>query len=75
MKAVARTAKTHRIELIEAELAEQCARVVRLLQRLAKARTKGRDASGLLGELGAAVVHLHVHTKGLDRLIDELDSE
>ena len=36
MKAVARTAKTHRIELIEAELAEQCARVVRLLQRLAK---------------------------------------
>jgi len=41
----------------------------------AKARTKGRDVSGVLGELGAAVVHLHVHTKGLDRLIDELDSE
>jgi len=45
-----------------------------LLQRLARARTKGRDASGVLGELGAAVVHLHVHTKGLDRLIDELES-
>ena len=78
MKAAARTAKTHRIELIEVELAElgeECARVVMLLQRLARARTKGRDVSGVLGELGAAVVHLHVHTKGLDRLIDELDSE
>jgi len=78
MKAVARTAKTHRIELIEAELAElgeECARVVMLLRRLAKARSRGRDVSGVLGELGAAVVHLHVHTKGLDRLIDELDSE
>ena len=77
MKAAARTAKVHRIELIEAELAElgeECARVVMLLQRLARARTKGRDASGVLGELGAAVVHLHVHTKGLDRLIDELES-
>ena len=78
MKAAARTAKTHRIELIEAELAElgeECARVVMLLRRLAKARSRGRDVSGVLGELGAAVVHLHVHTKGLDRLIDELDSE
>ena len=77
MKAAARTAKTHRIELIEVELAElgeECARVVMLLQHLAKARTKGRDVSGVLGELGAAVVHLHVHTKGLDRLIDELES-
>ena len=77
MKAAARTGKAHRIELIEAELAElgeECARVVMLLQRLARARTKGRDVSGVLGELGAAVVHLHVHTKGLDRLIDELES-
>ena len=78
MKAAARTGKTHRIELIEAELAElgeECARVVMLLRRLAKARSRGRDVSGVLGELVAAVVHLHVHTKGLDRLIDELDSE
>ena len=76
MKAAARTGKAHRIELIEAELVElgeECARVVMLLQRLTRARTKGRDVSGVLGELGAAVVHLHVHTRGLDRLIDELD--
>jgi len=26
-----------------------------------------------LGELGASVLHLHVHTKGLDKLIDVLD--
>jgi hypothetical protein len=26
------------------------------------------------GELGAVIVHLHVHTKGLDRMLDELDA-
>ncbi len=65
----------HRIALIERELAEldaECARVRQLLQRLALARRDGRGTGAILGELGAAVLHLHVHTRGLDALIDEV---
>jgi hypothetical protein len=57
------------------ELGEECARVLLLLQRLARARAQGRDASDVLGELSAIVTHLHVHTKGLDELIDNLPSD
>ena len=66
----------HARALIERELAEldeECARVRRLLQRLSVTRRSGPRRSGILGELGAAVLHLHVHTKGLDGLLDELE--
>lgn len=75
MRATARKAGSHQIALIERELAElgkECARVVTLLGRLAKVKADGRDPSEILGELQAIVLHLHVHTKGLDDLIDEL---
>lgn len=68
--------KAHEVELIERELVEldeECARVRRLLQRLTAARRARRDRSDILGELGTSVLHLHVHTKGLDELIDELE--
>lgn len=68
--------KAHKVELIERELSEldeECARVRRLLQRLTAARRARRDAGDILGELGTSVLHLHVHTKGLDELIDELE--
>jgi hypothetical protein len=58
-----------------AELGEECARVLLLLQRLAKARARQQDVSEILGELSAIVLHHHVHTKGLDELIDRLPSE
>jgi len=58
-----------------AELGEECARVLLLLQRLAKARTLELDCSEILGELSATVLHLHAHTKGLDELIDSLASD
>ena len=58
-----------------AELGEECARVLLLLQRLAKARALRRDCSDILGELSAIVLHLHAHTKGLDELIDTLASD
>lgn len=58
-----------------AELGEECARVLLLLQRLARARLSRQDRSEILGELSAAVLHLHAHTKGLDEAIDELPSE
>jgi hypothetical protein len=72
------TAKVHETDPIEGELAElgeECARVLLLLQRLAKARALRRDCSDILGELSAIVLHLHAHTKGLDELIDELPSD
>lgn len=65
-------------DLVEAELGElgeECARVLLLLQRLARAHAQGRDASEVLGELSAIVTHLHAHTKGLDELIDNLPSD
>ncbi|MBI3766930.1 MAG: hypothetical protein HY271_00375 [Deltaproteobacteria bacterium] len=78
MKATARTVQTKPVDPIErelAELGEECARVLLLLQRLAKARATDTDASEILGELSATVLHLNVHTKGLDKLIDDLESE
>ena len=66
---------TNPVEGEIAELGEECTRVLLLLQRLAKARTLGREPSDILGELSAAVLHLHAHTKGLDELIDNLASD
>jgi hypothetical protein len=63
------------MELIErelTELGEECSRVVRLLRQLAKKRALGRDTADTVGDLGAAIVHLHVHTDGLDDLLDRL---
>lgn len=76
MKAESRADDLHHIELIERELADlgtECRRAVTLLERLRKARATGRDVSDVIGELGAVIIHLHVHTKGLDRMLDELD--
>ena len=70
--------RNHETDPVEGELAElgeECARVLLLLQRLAKARALRRDCSDILGELSAIVLHLHAHTKGLDELIDELPSD
>jgi hypothetical protein len=78
MKRPARVIHTARQDFVEGELSElgeECARVLLLLQRLTRARAQGRDASELLGELSAIVTHLHVHTRGLDELIDGLPSD
>ena len=61
------------IERELAELDEECARFRRLLQRLGAARRAKKDTGAILGELGTSVLHLHVHTKGLDELIDDIE--
>lgn len=64
------------VALVERELAEldeECARVRRLLRRLGAARRAGRDPAEILGDLGVSVLHLHVHTKGLDGLLEVLE--
>jgi len=74
----AQATQAGQVDFVEGELSElgeECARVLLLLQRLARARAQGRDVSEVLGELSAIVTHLHVHTKGLDGLIDNLPSD
>lgn len=66
----------HHRAIIERELAEldeECARFRRLLRRLGVARRAKKDSGAILGELGTSVLHLHVHTKGLDELIDDIE--
>ncbi len=78
MRATARTAHAKPVDPVVqelAELGEECARVLLLLQRLAKARVAGSDTAEILGELSATVLHLNVHTRGLDKLIDGLESD
>jgi hypothetical protein len=70
-----RTARREQREYIERELRDlgrECARVVKLLERLDRYRAAGQNAGDILGELGASVLHLHAHTDGLVDLIDEL---
>ena len=33
----------------------------------------GRDVGDILAELGPSVLHLHVHTRGMGRMIDTLE--
>lgn len=76
-KATGKTVRAtqHDVTLIERELVEldeECARFRRLHRRLADARRAGRDLEDILAELGPSVFHLHVHTRGLHRLVDAL---
>ena len=53
------------------ELGEECQYVQKLLARLDMPGLSGAQMETVLGELSAAVVHLHEHTRGLDAFIDE----
>jgi hypothetical protein len=62
-----------RTNVLLAELGEECQRVLKLLAQL---EIPGQDTQveAILGELSAAVLHVHEHTRGLDAIIDA-DSE
>lgn len=53
------------------ELGEECQRVLKLLAQLELAGLKATQVEDVLGELSAAVLHLHEHTRGLDAILDE----
>jgi len=53
------------------ELGEECQEVLELLAQLEVAGLSEAQQETILGELSAAVLHLHEHTRGLDALIDE----
>ncbi len=57
-------------DLLE-ELGEECQRVLKLLAQLELPGLQEEQVDDLLGELSAAILHLHEHTRGLDELLDE----
>ena len=60
-------------DVLLTELREECERTVRLIRRLEKAPPSERERDELLGELSAAIVHLHSHTAGLDEFLCEME--
>jgi hypothetical protein len=58
-------------EVLLRELQTECDRVVSLIRRLGKPRLSEKDRDEILGELSAAVLHLHTHTDGLDEFLCE----
>lgn len=54
-----------------AELGEECQHVLKLLARLNMPGLSNAQVEAVLGELSAAIVHLHEHTRGLDAILDE----
>ena len=65
-RAVSRTAG-----VLLRELRGECERVVALIRRLERLNLSEKDRDELLGELSAAVLHLHTHTEGLDEFLCE----
>jgi hypothetical protein len=55
------------------ELREECENVVALIRRLEKPRLSDHERDEILGDLSAAVLHLHTHTEGLDEFLCEND--
>ena len=53
------------------ELGEECQNVLKLLAQLQVAGLSEAQQETVLGDLSAAILHLHEHTRGLDALIDE----
>ena len=54
-----------------AELGEECQRVLKLLAQLEITGLKETQVEAIVGELSAAILHMHEHTRGLDAVLDE----
>jgi hypothetical protein len=54
-----------------AELGEECQRVLKLLAQLEITGLKETQVETIVGELSAAILHMHEHTRGLDAILDE----
>ena len=58
-------------ETLLKELGEECQCLLKLLAQLEMTGLAKAQVEVLLGELSAAVLHLHEHTRGLDEIIDD----
>ena len=64
---------SHTTDTLLRELREECEQVADLIRRLEAGPRSARDRDEILGELSAAVLHLHTHTQGLDEYLCETD--
>ena len=58
-------------ETLLRELREECENVIALVRHLEAGPRSERERDEILGELSAAVLHLHTHTEGLDEYLCE----
>ncbi len=77
MRAVKRKEREARLsattEVLLSELREECECVSALIRRLESKPVSERERDEILGELSAAVIHLHTHTAGLDEFLCEAE--
>jgi len=53
------------------ELNEECQRILKLSAQLEIPGLRETQVEVILGELSAAILHIHEHTRGFDTTIDE----
>lgn len=59
-----------RTEILLEELGEECRTILKLLAQLERPGLQEEQVEDVLGELSAAILHLHEHTRGLDELLN-----
>jgi len=60
-----------RVATLLEELGEECQTILKILAQLEIPGLQEDQVEDLLGELSAAILHLHEHTRGLDELLDK----
>ena len=73
MKAVRKQQTPTATDILLTELREECERVAGLIRRLEDSPVSERVRDEILGELSAALLHLHAHTAGLDEFLCEVE--
>jgi len=62
---------SRKLSVLLDELEEELQNTLKLLTQLKMEGLTQDQAEGILGELSAAVLHLHEHTRGLEELVME----
>jgi len=70
VKSIAHYLSPRAATLLE-ELRDECQNISKLLAQLELPGLHEEQADGLLGELSAAILHLHEHSRGQDELLDK----
>lgn len=70
--------KTHKISYVSpttatllTELGEECRHILKHLSQLEQPGLGEDQVETILGELSAAILHMHEHTRDLDSLLDK----
>jgi len=65
----AETTVSRRLFILLSELEEELQKTLKLLTQLKVQPLTEEQKENILGELSAAILHLHEHTRGLDEII------